>query len=40
MDAKDVLPGKWQDAPIRVLFDDGNYSVIWGEYDGTLARSR
>lgn len=37
MDAKDVKPGKWDNAPIRVLFDDGEYSVIWGEYDGTLA---
>ena len=37
MNAKDVNPGKWQTAPIRVLFDDGNYSVIWGEYDGAPA---
>jgi hypothetical protein len=35
MDAKDVQPGKWlwdnSYLPV-VLFDDGDYSVIWGKY--------
>lgn len=31
--AIDVSPKKWQN--IRVLFDDGIYSVCWGIYDGT-----
>jgi len=40
MDAKDVKPRKWlQDPqyPIRVLYDDGDYSLIWGKYDGKPA---
>lgn len=30
--AKDVTPGRW--SHIRILFDNGSYSVIAGEYDG------
>lgn len=36
MKADEVNPNKWQwDAnyPIRVLYDDDEYSVIWGKYE-------
>lgn len=33
--ASEVTPGKWSD--IRVLFDNGWYSVIAGEYEGEYA---
>ena len=38
MKANEVAPQKWrQDLsyPIRVLYDDGKYSVIWGKYEDT-----
>jgi hypothetical protein len=28
---KDVRPAKWSD--VRDLYDDGEYSAIWGRYD-------
>lgn len=40
MDAIDVKPQKWiQDKtyPIRVLFDDGDYSIIWGKFENNIA---
>ena len=40
MKAQEVVPQKWLwDAtyPIRVLYDDGDYSVIWGKYETTKA---
>lgn len=30
--AEDVTPQKWTE--IEILFDDGNYSVIFGEFEG------
>lgn len=36
MDAIEVKPQKWMmdnNYPIRVLYDDGSYSVIWGKYE-------
>lgn len=39
MDAKDVKPKDWlmdKDYPIRVLYDNGEYSVIWGKYRDTI----
>lgn len=36
MKAKEVNPEKWlrdKNYPIRVLYDDGTYSVIWGKYE-------
>jgi len=38
MKAKEVQPQKWQqdkNYPIRVLYDDGEYSVIFGKYIDT-----
>ncbi len=35
-----VNPEKWlhdPNYPIRILYDDGEYSVIWGKYEGTPA---
>lgn len=40
MDAIDVIPEKWrQDSnyPIRVLYDDGEYSVAWGKFENSRA---
>lgn len=40
MNAIDVKPKDWlwdQKYPIRVLYDDGDYSVIWGKYQHTPA---
>ena len=40
MNAEDVKPRKWmkdENYPIRVLYDDGEYSVIWGKYDNKPA---
>lgn len=40
MNANDVRPQKWlwnDNYPIRVLFDDGEYSVIWGQFEHTRA---
>lgn len=40
MRAHEVKPHKWQwDAnyPIRILYDDDEYSVIWGKYENTKA---
>ena len=36
MDAKDVRPKKWlwdEDYEPIVLFDDGEYSAVWGKYE-------
>jgi hypothetical protein len=33
--ATDVNPGKWSE--IKVLFDDGTYSVVEGKYEGQPA---
>jgi hypothetical protein len=32
----EVRPGKW--SSVIDLFDDGNYSAIWGRYDGVPTR--
>ena len=40
MDATNVRPQKWfQDKtyPIKVLFDDGDYSIIWGKFENNIA---
>jgi len=40
MDAKNVLPQKWtwdEHRQFLILFDDGEYSVIWGKYEGVKA---
>jgi len=40
MNAKKVKPQKWIEDdkyPIKVLYDDGEYSVIWGKYENTIA---
>jgi hypothetical protein len=40
MNAIDVRPAKWlQDPsyPIKVLYDDGEYSIIWGSYENIPA---
>ena len=40
MDAKDVKPHKWlwdANYPPIVLFDDGEYSAVWGKYKGDKA---
>jgi hypothetical protein len=39
MKAEDVIPQKWnhEDYPIRVLYDDGDYSIIWGRYEKNRA---
>jgi len=40
MNANEVRPQKWlwnDNYPIRVLFDDGEYSVIWGQFENTRA---
>lgn len=34
--AIDVKPNKWKN--ILILFDNGNYSFCWGNYDGSLHR--
>jgi hypothetical protein len=37
---KEVRPQKWlwdENYPIRILFDDGEYSVIWGKYENNRA---
>ena len=37
MNANEVKPHRWcwdDSYPIKVLYDDGEYSVIWGKYDG------
>lgn len=34
--AATVVPKKWTN--IIILYDDGDYSVIWGSYDGNLNR--
>lgn len=40
MRAEEVTPQKWlrdSNYPIRILYDDGDYSVIWGKYEDTRA---
>jgi hypothetical protein len=40
MRADEVSPQKWlwdENYPIRVLYDDGDYSIIWGKYENTKA---
>ena len=40
MRANKVRPHKWlvdTNYPIRILYDDGDYSVIWGKYENTRA---
>ena len=40
MTADKVRPQKWfwhANYPIRILYDDGEYSVIWGKYENTKA---
>lgn len=40
MDAINVTPQKWCNNGVPtfvVLFDDGEYSIIWGEYEGSRA---
>jgi hypothetical protein len=40
MNAIDVRPAKWLQNPtypIRVLYDDGEYSAIWGQYEDSPA---
>jgi hypothetical protein len=40
MDATQVVPKRWQldeSYAIKVLYDDGEYSVIWGKYDNVRA---
>lgn len=40
MKAYEVRPQKWLchvNYPIRILYDDGEYSVIWGKYENTKA---
>lgn len=40
MDAIDVHPEKWfwdTNYPMRVLYDDGEYSFVWGKYEGNKA---
>ena len=32
--AKDVKPGRWIN--VQVLYDDGEYSCIWGDYDDSF----
>lgn len=32
MRAINVTPEKWRD--IKIIYDDGEYSVIWGKYEG------
>jgi len=36
-EGKDVKPKKWSNEII--LFDDGNYSAIWGNYENSAKRS-
>lgn len=40
MKAEEVKPQKWlwdESYPLRVLYDDGEYSVIWGKYEDNKA---
>lgn len=40
MKANEVRPQKWlwdKNYPIRVLYDDEEYSIIWGKYENTRA---
>lgn len=40
MKADEVRPQKWlwhANYPIRILYDDSEYSVIWGKYENTKA---
>ena len=40
MRANEVRPQKWLldvNYPIRVLYDDGDYSAIWGKYENIKA---
>lgn len=40
MRADEVTPQKWrqdENYRIRILYDDGEYSVIWGKYEETRA---
>ena len=40
MRAEEVRPQKWlwdENYSIRVLYDDGDYSVIWGKYENVRA---
>lgn len=40
MRADEVKPQKWlwdENYPIRILYDDGEYSVIWGKYENVRA---
>lgn len=40
MRADEVRPQKWLwdgNYPIRILYDDGEYSVIWGKYENIRA---
>jgi len=36
IDAKSVKPKKWKN--ILILFDDGSYSAIWGNYENSKSR--
>jgi hypothetical protein len=40
MKANEVRPQKWlwdENYPIRILYDDDEYSVIWGKYENVKA---
>ncbi len=40
MNADQVKPQKWlrdENYPIRVLYDDGEYSIIWGKFENHRA---
>lgn len=40
MRAHEVRPQKWlqdESYPIRILYDDEEYSIIWGKYEGKKA---
>ena len=36
MNGSEVRPAKWSD--VIDLYDDGDYSAIWGRYEGALKR--
>ncbi len=40
MEANEVRPQKWlwdENYPIRILYEDNEYSVIWGKYENVKA---